>query len=84
MAEVEIGKVTDFFKKVGVAAIKLTGDLAVGDTVHIKGHTTDLTLKVESMQVEHLAVQKAGAGAEIGIKIAGPARKHDTVYKVTA
>jgi len=84
MAEVEIGKVTDFFKKVGVAAIKLTGDLAVGDTIHIKGHTTDLTLKVESMQVEHAAVQNAGPGAEIGVKIAGLARKHDTVYKVTA
>ena len=40
MAEVEVGKVTHFFNKANVAGIKLSGQLSVGDTIHILGHTT--------------------------------------------
>ena len=56
MAEIEIGKVTHFFDHISVAAIGLTGELAVGDTVHIKGHTADFTAPVTAMQIEHTVV----------------------------
>ena len=49
MEELEIGKVEDYFAKIGVAGIQLTGEIAVGDTIHIKGHTTDLTEMVMSI-----------------------------------
>ena len=83
MPEEEIGKVADYFAKIEVAAIDLTGTLAVGDTIRIKGYTTDFTQLVESIQIEHQNVQKAGPGDSIGIKVKDRVRDHDAVYKVT-
>ena len=80
--EEEIGRVMDYFAKIDVAGIDLTGKLRVGDTIHIKGHTTDLELVVESMQVEHEAVEEAGAGDKIGIKVPDRCRGGDHVYRV--
>ena len=82
MAETEIGKVTHYFGHIGVAGVKLSGDLSVGDTVHILGHTTDHTQKIESIQIEHDQVATATSGAEIGLKVAEHVREHDTVYRV--
>ncbi len=84
MAETEIGKVTHYFSKIGVAAIELTaGSLSVGDTIRIKGHTSDFTQKVDSMQVDNQAVSTAVPGNSVGIKVKEHAREHDLVYKVT-
>ncbi|MBN1671897.1 MAG: hypothetical protein JXR37_12735 [Kiritimatiellae bacterium] len=82
--ESKVGVVSHFFDKIGVAAVELTdGALAVGDAIHIKGHVTDVTVAVESMQIEHGAVQSAEKGASVGVKIAEKAREHDVVYKVS-
>ncbi len=84
MGEEVIGQVTDYFGKVGVAAIQVTaGVLSVGDTVHIKGHTTDLTQAVDSMQLEHQGVQQAAVGQTVGIRVKDRVRRGDTVLKVT-
>jgi len=84
MAEQKIGSVTHYFGKIGVAALKITdGELKVGDTIHIKGHTSDFTQTVDSMQVEHGSVDVARAGDEVGMKTAEYVREHDAVYKVT-
>ncbi len=56
--------------------------MQVGDTIHIKGHTTDLTQKVGSMQIENQNVEEAGPGADIGIKVEDRVRENDVVYKV--
>jgi putative protease len=83
MEEKKVGEVIKFFGKIGVAAIRLSeGSLKVGDTIHIVGHTTDLTETVESMQIENKNVQEAGPGADIGIKMKGRVRENDIVYKV--
>jgi putative protease len=83
MEEKKVGMVIKFFGKIGVAAIKLTDDsLRVGDTIHIKGYTTDLTQKVGSMQIENQDVEEANPGADIGIKIGDRVRENDVVYKV--
>ena len=85
MPEEEVGRISDYFKKIGVAAIEMTkGSLSVGDTIHIKGHTTDFTQTVDSIQVEHLSVSTAKAGDSIGIKVKDAVRDSDIVYKVTA
>lgn len=84
MPEEQIGKVTHYFGKIGVAAIEITqGWLAIGDTIHIKGHTSDFTQKVESLQIDNKPVEKALPGQAVGIKVAQHARQHDVVYKVT-
>jgi putative protease len=85
MPEEEVGRISDYFKKIGVAAIEMTkGSLSVGDTIHIHGHTTDFTQTVDSIQVEHLSVSVAKAGDSIGIKVKDAVRDSDIVYKVTA
>jgi len=83
MAEVEIGKVTHYFSKVGVAAIQITQDvLRVGDVIHVKGHTSDFTQKIDSMQVDNRPVVEAVMGQSVGLQVKEHAREHDAVYKV--
>lgn len=83
MAEVELGKVTHYFGKIGVAAIEITQDsLAVGDTIHVKGHTSDFTQRVDSMQIDGQPVEEATVGQSVGIQVPEHAREHDTVYKI--
>lgn len=82
--EEEIGKITHFFSKICVGVLELTqGKIQVGDTIRIKGHTTDFYQKVESMQVEHAPVESAEKGMEVGLKLEGSARQNDLVFKVT-
>ena len=80
--EKEIGKVTHYFTKIGVAVVKLSGELKVGDTIHIKGHTSDFTQTVDSMQIEHKQLEKAGKGKSIGLKVTDHVREGDVVCKV--
>ena len=50
MPEEKIGLISNFFSKISVAAIQITsGELKVGDTIRIKGATTDLTQNIDSM-----------------------------------
>ena len=84
MAEEEIGRVTDFYARPVVAGISLSGPLKVGDTIHIVGHTTDMELVVESMQIDNANVEEAGAGDSVGIKVPDRARDGDSVYRVAA
>ena len=83
MAEEQVGVVTHFFGKIGVAAVRITaGEIKVGDTIHIKGHTTDVTQIIDSIQMEHGSVPSARTGDEVGIKVAEIFREHDAVYKI--
>ncbi len=83
MAEKKVGIITHYFGKIGVAVVKATdGPVAVGDTIHIKGHTTDHTQEVASLQVEHESVDRIEAGGEAGMKVGVHVHEHDTVFKV--
>jgi putative protease len=83
MEEIAVGKVIKFFSKIGVAAISITsGELKIGDTIKIKGHTTDFEQTIESLQVEHESVEKVEAGKDVGIKVVEVVREHDIVYLV--
>ena len=82
MPEEIIGKVSDFFAHPVVAGIELTATLKMGDKIHIKGHTTDLELTIDSMQINNVDVQQAKAGDSIGVKVGERVRRGDTVYKV--
>lgn len=78
----EIGKVTHYFTKIGVAVVELKASLSVGDKIRISGPTTDFEQTVESMQIEHENVKTAKAGQSIGLKVAEHVRETDTVYKI--
>ncbi len=84
MGEEVIGKVMDYFGKIGVAGIQVTaGSLNVGDTIRIKGHTTDVTQVVESIQLEHQGMPRADPGQTVGIRVKDRVRRGDSVLKVT-
>ena len=79
----EVGIVTHYFTKIGVAIVDLSGTLSVGDRILIKGMTTGVEQTVNSMQIEHKSVKKAEAGESIGLKADGRVREGDTVYKIS-
>ncbi|MBU4070147.1 MAG: translation elongation factor-like protein [Nanoarchaeota archaeon] len=82
MTEKEIGTVSSYFDHVQVAAIKLSGNLNAGDKIHIKGHTTDFTQEITSMQIERKKVAKAKVKDHIGIKVSEKVRPNDKVFLV--
>ncbi|MCK4778158.1 MAG: hypothetical protein KAS39_07235 [Actinomycetia bacterium] len=81
--EKEIGKVTHYFGKINVGIFELKDELNVGDTVHVKGHTTDFKQKIESIQVEHKTVDTAKKGDSVGVKVSEHVREGDIIFKVT-
>ena len=83
MPEEVIAKVSDFFAHPVVAGIEMIGTLKLGDKIHIQGHTTDLELVINSMQIDNADVAKAKPGDAVGIKVPDRVRRGDTVYKVT-
>ncbi len=81
--EQKIGIVEHYFTNLSVAAIKITnGEITIGDTIHIKGPTTDFQQNVESMEIDRKAVERAEVGSSIGIKVKERVREGDLVYKV--
>ena len=83
MPEEEIGTVSDFFARPVVAGIELTRTTKLGDQIHIKGHTTDISFTIDSMQINNVNVSEAKAGDSVGVKVSDRVRNGDTVYKVT-
>ena len=83
MKEQEIGYVSKYFGQIKVAAIEITaGKLSVGETIHIKGHTTDMNMDIGSIQIEYESVDSANKGDSIGLKVSGKARRKDKVFKL--
>jgi putative protease len=81
--EEEIGRVTHYFPKIGVAVIEVTaGSLKVGETIHVKGHTSDFTQAVESLQLEHQSIPEVKKGGSAGMKVKEHVREGDRIYKV--
>jgi len=78
----EVGKVTHFFSKIGVAVVDLTATLSVGDRIRIQGPTTDFEQTVDSMQIEHENVKTAKKDQSVGLKVKERVRENDTVYKL--
>jgi translation elongation factor EF-Tu-like GTPase len=82
-SEEAIGTVTHYYNHLNVAIVQINkGTLKVGDTVHLKGHTTDFSQIVESMEYEHMHIVQADVGQSVGIKVKDQAREHDIVYLV--
>lgn len=77
----KIGKIHHYYDKIGVAALTLTGPLAVGDTVTVTGHGNTVTQTIDSMQIEHEQIQKAKKGDDVAFKIDQPVKEGDEVEK---
>jgi putative protease len=78
----EVGKVTHYFSKIGVAAVVLSKPLKKGDRIRVKGHTTDFEQLVDSMEIDKKQVESAMPGDLVGIKVIERVRKKDVIYRV--
>ena len=83
-SEQRIGVVTHYYSHLSVVAMQLEpgATLRVGDMIHIWGHTTDFTQKVESLEVNHAPVAEVGAKDDFGLKVNAHTREHDIVFKM--
>jgi len=82
-AEEAVGVVTHYYSHLGVAVIQVnTGTIRTGDRIHIKGHTSDFSQAIDSMEFEHQQVEEASAGMSVGLKVVDHAREHDVVYRI--
>lgn len=78
----EIGRIEAFFAHPSAAIVELKAPLRVGETIYVKGHTTDFQQVVDSMQFERQPLQEAQAGQSVGIQMKERCRRHDLVYKL--
>jgi len=79
---VEVGRVTHYYSRIGVAVVKLKAPLSVGDKILIRGSTTNFEQTVDSMQIHHKNIERAEAGQAIGLKVVDRVRPKDIVYKI--
>jgi len=84
VTEEPVGKITHYFPQIAVAAATLSGELKVGDRVRVKGHTTDFTGAIESLEIEHQKVDRAGPGDKVAFKVSDKARPGDQLLRVMA
>jgi putative protease len=83
MPEEQVGVVIKFFSKPSVAAIQVSsGSIKKGDVLKYKGHTTDFTESVDTLEIDNKAVEEATSGSLVGIKVKERVRENDRVYKV--
>lgn len=78
----EVGEVSHYYSRIGVAVVELKKPLSVGDQIIISGVTTHFEQNVLSMQIEHKDVKEAKKGQSIGLKVDEKVRKNDLVYKM--
>ncbi|MFH1827372.1 MAG: translation elongation factor-like protein [bacterium] len=76
----QIGKITHYYSKIGVGIIKLDKELKVGDTIQIKGSTSDFNQKIEELQLNHKSIDKGVKSQEIGVKLSEKVRDGDVVF----
>jgi putative protease len=80
-----IGAVTHYYPHVNAGVIAIdAGELRVGDTVHVRGHTTDYYQRIDRIEVDHKPVDTARAGQSVGVHVAQRVREGDAVWKVSS
>lgn len=82
--KVYLGKITNYFRKLNVAEIKLeNGDLNKGDLILITGPTSGaINYTVDEIRVDLTATEKAFKGELCSIKIPAYLRRSDKVYQL--
>ena len=78
-----IGVVTHYYEHAGACVVSLdAGPLRVGDTIHIRGHTTDFYQRVDRLERDRVAIDSARTGEEVGVQVSQRVRAHDAVFRL--
>ena len=74
---------THYYEHAGACVVSLdAGELRMGDTIHVRGHTTDFYQRVDRLERDHVAIDAARAGEEVGVQVSQRVRAHDVVYRL--
>ena len=77
-----IGEVTHYYDKIGVAVVKFSKAVKVGDEIEFKGKQTDFSQAISSMQYDHKNIDSAKRGDEVGMKVEDHVKEGDKVFEV--
>lgn len=79
------GEVVNYYSKIQVAEFSLRAcGVSVGDKILVYGKNTPAHYSViEEIQINHESVPSAGKGEHCGIKIPGPLRPGDKLFRIT-
>ena len=80
----EVGKVTHYYGKIGVAIVELSQGLKVGDKIKVEGNRTEFEQTVDSLEVDRTPVTDAKKGDAVGLKVREKVNEGATVYKLAA
>lgn len=79
----DIGKVVNYYNKIGVAELKIHDDLAIGDRILIQGSTTgSVESVIDSMQIDGKNISEAKKGCNVAVKFQKKVRENDYLYKL--
>src|SRR3989344_89184 len=78
--DAQIGEVTHFYGKLGVAIVKFNREMTPGKNIAFQGATTDFSQNIDSIELDHKSVSMAPKGKEVGMKVNKKVREGDKVY----
>jgi hypothetical protein len=82
-AGVKAGTITHFFTQIRVAVVRLDKPLLTGEVVEIRRQEIVLGReKIISMQINHIPVESAKKGEEVGMKISLVVKPGDELFKL--
>lgn len=76
----QVGNVSHYYDKLGVAIVNLSAPLKVGDKIKFDGRGADFEQTVDSMEVDHELVEKAKKGDVVGVKVGNKVKEGTAVY----
>lgn len=82
MAEKQVGTVTHWYDKLGVAVVKLTGKLAKGARIKVKKGEEEFEDTVASLQIDHKDVASAKKGDDAAMKLSQKAKEGSGIFLV--
>ncbi|MBI2613142.1 hypothetical protein HYW59_05070 [Candidatus Kaiserbacteria bacterium] len=80
MAEKQVGTVTHWYDKLGVAVVKLSGKLAKGARIKVKKGEEEFEDTVASLQIDHKDVASAKKGDDAAMKLSQRAKEGSGVF----
>ena len=84
MPEQEIGVVTHYYGRPHAAVVRIeVSELRTGDTIHVRGHTTDFYQRIEHLEHDHAPVERAAPGDDIAVQVSQRVREGDVVFRLT-
>ncbi|MGC8586632.1 MAG: hypothetical protein ACP5K5_03785 [Candidatus Micrarchaeia archaeon] len=79
--KIKVGTVDHYYDKIGVVAVTLSDEIALGDMLVFKKGEKEIEQKVTSMQINKIAVERGFKGDSVGIKVDQPVEEGSEVYK---